>query len=157
MKKLNNKGFTLVELLAVIIILAIVVGISIPAITNVINDSKNNAMGVALDAAEKYLVDQYALMQVDYDASSSNFRTEFQTKIGSNVTITSSAKADLVKEMGLEVDNIKTFTALVRADGTACITVTALDPAKSQYYTTAYWNAAGTTALAGAQNKSKGC
>ena len=59
MKKLNNKGFTLVELLAVIIILAIVVGITIPSITSVINNSKNSSLGIATESAYDYLKDQY--------------------------------------------------------------------------------------------------
>lgn len=42
MKK-NNKGFTLIELLAVIVILAIILIIAIPAIGNIIKNSKENA------------------------------------------------------------------------------------------------------------------
>lgn len=39
----NNKGFTLVELLAVIVILAIILAISIPAITKIVDSSKKAA------------------------------------------------------------------------------------------------------------------
>jgi len=46
MKKLNKKGFTLIELIVVIAILAILAAILIPAITGYISkatDSKNEA------------------------------------------------------------------------------------------------------------------
>ena len=44
MKKIrNNKGFTLVELLAVIVVLAIVMGIAAVAITNVLDTTRKNA------------------------------------------------------------------------------------------------------------------
>ncbi|WP_275944380.1 prepilin-type N-terminal cleavage/methylation domain-containing protein [Heyndrickxia coagulans] len=40
----NQKGFTLIELLAVIVILAIIAAIAIPAIANVIKNSRFNAI-----------------------------------------------------------------------------------------------------------------
>ena len=40
MKKLNNRGFTLVEVLAVIVIIAIIGGIAIPNVLSSINSSK---------------------------------------------------------------------------------------------------------------------
>lgn len=41
--KTNKKGFTLVELLAVIVILAIILAIAIPGIGNIINTAKRGA------------------------------------------------------------------------------------------------------------------
>ena len=40
MKRLNNKGFTLVELLAVIVVLAIVMGLAVVAITGVLDNAR---------------------------------------------------------------------------------------------------------------------
>ena len=56
----KNKGFTLVELLAVIVILAIIALIATPIILNVINDAKKQAAKDSaygyMDAVEKYIV-----------------------------------------------------------------------------------------------------
>ena len=61
MRKLNNKGFTLVELLAVVVILIIIVSIAIPTISSSIqrtNDSQiQNKKQLILSATEQYLSD----------------------------------------------------------------------------------------------------
>lgn len=43
-KRLNQKGLTLIELLAVIVILAIIAAIAVPAIGNIINNSRDKAI-----------------------------------------------------------------------------------------------------------------
>lgn len=50
--KMNKKGFTLVELLAVIVILAIIALIAVPIILNVIDDAREKA---AMDSAYGYI------------------------------------------------------------------------------------------------------
>ena len=147
MKKLNRKGFTLVELLAVIIILAIVVGITIPAITNIINDSKNNSLGVAVDAAEKYLSDQYSFMQLD----AANVQSDFSTWINAttptsgkySATLTggaSGADKGIIEAMGFKLENVEEVKFTISATGVACVTVTKI-PTTSEYYSTKYFNA----------------
>lgn len=43
MRKLNNKGFTLVEVLAVIVILGVLATITVPAVSTVIEQNKENS------------------------------------------------------------------------------------------------------------------
>jgi len=52
MKKLNNKGFTLVEVIAVVVIMAILAIILIPNVTNYINKGRDDA----LDGLKKSVV-----------------------------------------------------------------------------------------------------
>ena len=56
----NQKGFTLVELLAVIVILGVIAAIAVPAIGNVIDHSKTDALAqtekLIIDAADTYLL-----------------------------------------------------------------------------------------------------
>ena len=140
MKKLNRKGFTLVELLAVIIILAIVVGITIPAITNIINDSKNNALGVAVDAASDFLTDQYAMMNVDYNTAT----TEFKNVFASSPTAAQAITGTLLTQTGLKSENVTSVKAtLDTSTGKICVTVETI-PTTSEYYSTEFWNTDGT-------------
>lgn len=62
-KKLGNeKGMTLIELLAVIVILAIIAAIAIPAIGNIIENSRNGAVKAdfqqAIAAANLYVTEE---------------------------------------------------------------------------------------------------
>src|SRR5574344_1075829 len=63
-----NKGFTLVELLAVIIVLAIIGLITFPIVKNTIEESRKNA---ALESAESYLrvAEQYVVKNMDEDSN----------------------------------------------------------------------------------------
>ena len=58
MKRLNRKGFTLVELLAVIVILAIVVGIALVTILPTLENSRQKSFDVAVDSIVTYINEQ---------------------------------------------------------------------------------------------------
>ena len=63
MKRLNRKGFTLIELVAVIAVLVIIMGIALPNITSSIERSKNKQKQAKIEllesAAELYF-DRYS-------------------------------------------------------------------------------------------------
>jgi len=66
--KINNKAFTLIELLAVIVILAIIALIATPIVLNIISNTKENAQ---LRSAEMYLdaVEQSVMMKKMQDTT----------------------------------------------------------------------------------------
>ena len=64
---MNKKGFTLIELVAVILILGIIALIAIPAVSNVINDSKKHAAEVTAMSYIKSIDDQNALYKLQPD------------------------------------------------------------------------------------------
>lgn len=81
----NKKGFTLVELLAVIVILGVLLMIAVPAVQNVIKKTKNNATQkqaeLFIDAAKKMaIIDEttsdmviYKLSDLDSDVDTKRF------------------------------------------------------------------------------------
>ena len=58
----NNKGFTLVELLAVIVVLAIVMGLAVVGITSVLDNTRKSAFA---SDARSYLQGAHSLVQAD--------------------------------------------------------------------------------------------
>ncbi len=64
MKRLNRKGFTLVELLAVIVILAIVVGITLMTVLPTLKKSRQEAFKLTAQTAADYYEKQYQLYMI---------------------------------------------------------------------------------------------
>ena len=73
MKKLNRKGFTLVELLAVIIILAIVIGISIPAVLSAVENARKKSFDNAVDSIKSYIKNQVDLSSLPSDLRGADY------------------------------------------------------------------------------------
>ena len=58
-KKIKKKGFTLVELLAVIVILAVIMVITVPTVLGSISEAKRSAFNTVGETMKKYLKDNY--------------------------------------------------------------------------------------------------
>ena len=65
----NNKGFTLVETIAVIIILGIVLSIAVPSITNVVKSTNKNRM---ISDAETFVSEVKEYVESDTIGNTSN-------------------------------------------------------------------------------------
>ena len=60
--KINNKGFTLVEILAILVILGVIIAIMIPNVNNLIEKNKNNSYNQlikSIESATKMYISDY--------------------------------------------------------------------------------------------------
>nr|WP_282020055.1 prepilin-type N-terminal cleavage/methylation domain-containing protein [Planomicrobium okeanokoites] len=114
-KKLGNeKGMTLIELLAVIVILAIIAAIAIPAIGNIIENSRNGAVKAdfqqAIAAANLYKTENGSLPAGTTPADTLIVIEEFLDDSGSLTGVTFTEPAGSIAVSGTAVANGKTYT-----------------------------------------------
>ena len=132
MKKLNRKGFTLVELLAVIIILAVVVGITIPAILTTTGNAKKKAAQNAANVAADWFDRQYQSSLIG-DPTMSQVNSYFKTYCsaalatgtGTCAVVTGVTEEQIAKASGLTSTNVETGTFEVTfSEGRSCVKFT---------------------------------
>lgn len=147
MKKLNRKGFTLVELLAVIVILAIVIGIAIPGISGVIQGAKGSAMSTTVKAAADWLEDQVTMYNVDSTTVDPAFKENINGGTTGGTAIELTNPNSLLKAMGLTDAKVSKAKICITNDGKVFVEVIQI-PEGSEYYTTENWTASGEVANA---------
>ena len=124
MKKINNKGFTLVELLAVIIILAIVVGITIPAIMSTTESAKLKALQTASQTSADWIERQYQLWTI-YKADpgiNASLKTDYFEKKTYEIELT--GKDSIIEAAGIKPANVKKMWVYINeSTGRACAVI----------------------------------
>jgi len=114
--KINTKGFTLVELLAVIVILAIIALITVPIILGVINDAKKGA-------AEDSAYGAIKATQLAYARASESVSGEVTITFDSTGAASDGITGNPVsKNISFSGDKPKGGTIKISGDGTATVT-----------------------------------
>ena len=85
MKKINKKGFTLVELLAVIVLLGIVIASLAMGIVRIQNNAKRNTFVTSFNTIKKQVVSDYMNDDVQYITENEN-KDAYIDDEGNNVT-----------------------------------------------------------------------
>ena len=123
MKKLNRKGFTLVELLAVIVILAIVVGITLVTVLPTLKKSRQQAFELSANTIAEYLEKQYQaqLIGEGIDVAVTIPIKNANGTMSTNNTMSS----DDFKKAGVKPENYTSGTWYIDATtGRACVALT---------------------------------
>lgn len=91
MKKLNNKkGFTLMEMLIVVAIIAILIAIAIPTFSNSLTSSKQAADAANVRAAYSTATSYYMLNNVDCYSSAGEMQADSKAETIGSMTVVAS-------------------------------------------------------------------
>ena len=81
---MNRKGFTLVELLVMLVVLSVLIGIAVPNITGILRDNKNSMTlddaNRMLDSARVKTTTEPKVLELEYDGDCTVLRLSYLDK-----------------------------------------------------------------------------